>query len=164
MKIKTEFYCTLASHPVWQQWLRDIDEELYGVFIEKYRASKSCQGNARIMIDMLPEIEAHGLKSKLLDFLVKHFPNTVVRDGEDDYLLSIEKHFISQTLTFPRRIILTADGDDINKTLLKFLDGKIKYEYAVVSQKAYVEYLNAEDSEVQDKIPDTKWLLKRIKK
>ena len=161
MKIKTDLYCSLASHPLWQQWLKDTDENLYGVFIEKFRASKSCSNNARIMVELLPDIESAGLKDKLMNFLVVNFPNAVIRDDNSEYITSIERYFTGNTLTYPRRTILIADNAEINNLLLKFLDGKIQYEYMLAEGKAYIEYLNAEDIEVQGKIPETKWLLKR---
>jgi hypothetical protein len=164
MKIKTELYCSLASHPLWQQWLKETDENLYGVFIEKFRASKSCSNNARIMVDLLPDIEVAGLKEKLMEFLVINFPSAVIRDENTEYIASIERYFTGNTLTYPRRTILLADNADINNMLLKFLDGKIQYEYMLAEGKAYIEYLNVEDIEVQGKIPETKWLLKRIPK
>jgi hypothetical protein len=164
MKIKTDLYCSLASHPLWQQWLKDTDENLYGVFIEKFRASKSCSNNARIMVELLPDIESAGLKDKLMNFLVVNFPNAVIRDDNSEYITSIERYFTSNTFTYPRRTILIADNAEINNLLLKFLDGKIQYEYMLAEGKAYIEYLNVEDIEVQGKIPETKWLLKRIPK
>ena len=163
MKIKTDLYCSLASHPLWQQWLKDTDENLYSVFIEKFRASKSCSNNARIMVELLPDIESAGLKEKLMEFLVNSFPNAVIRDENTEYISSIERYFTGNTLTYPRRTILLADNAELNSLLLKFLDGKIQYEYMLAEGKAYIEYLNAEDIEVQGKIPDTKWLLKRKK-
>jgi len=163
MKIKTDLYCSLASHPLWQQWLKDTDENLYGVFIEKFRASKSCSNNARIMVELLPDIENSGLKDKLMNFLVVNFPNAVIRDDNSEYITSIERYFTGNTFTYPRRTILIADNAEINNLLLKFLDGKIQYEYMLAEGKAYIEYLNAEDIEVQGKIPETKWLLKRKK-
>jgi len=164
MKIKTDLYCSLASHPLWQQWLKDTDENLYGVFIEKFRASKSCSNNARIMVELLPDIENSGLKDKLMNFLVVNFPNAVIRDDNSEYITSIERYFTGNTFTYPRRTILIADNAEINNLLLKFLDGKIQYEYMLAEGKAYIEYLNVEDIEVQGKIPETKWLLKRIPK
>ena len=163
MRIKTDLYCSLASHPLWQQWLKDTDENLYSVFIEKFRASKSCSNNARIMVELLPDIESANLKEKLMEFLVNCFPNAVIRDENTEYISSIERYFTGNTLTYPRRTILLADNAELNSLLLKFLDGKIQYEYMLAEGKAYIEYLNAEDIEVQGKIPDTKWLLKRKK-
>jgi hypothetical protein len=161
MKIKTELYCSLASHPLWQQWLKETDENLFGIFIEKFRTSKSCSNNAKIMVELLPDIEIAGIKDKLMEFLVNNFPNAIIRDENTDYIASIERYFTGNTLTYPRRTILIAENTEINKLLLKFLDGKIQYEYMLAEGKAYIEYLNAEDIEVQGKIPDTKWLLKK---
>ena len=139
MKIKTDLYCSLASHPLWQQWLKDTDENLYSVFIEKFRASKSCSNNARIMVELLPDIESAGLKEKLMEFLVNSFPNAVIRDENTEYISSIERYFTGNTLTYPRRTVLFADNAEINNLLLKFLDGKIQYEYMLAEGKAYIE-------------------------
>ncbi len=116
------------------------------------------------MVDLLPDIEVAGLKEKLMEFLVINFPSAVIRDENTEYIASIERYFTGNTLTYPRRTILLADNADINNMLLKFLDGKIQYEYMLAEGKAYIEYLNVEDIEVQGKIPETKWLLKRIPK
>jgi hypothetical protein len=115
-------------------------------------------------VELLPDIESAGLKDKLMNFLVVNFPNAVIRDDNSEYITSIERYFTSNTFTYPRRTILIADNAEINNLLLKFLDGKIQYEYMLAEGKAYIEYLNVEDIEVQGKIPETKWLLKRIPK
>ena len=46
---------------------------------------------------------------------------------------------------------------------MKFLNGKIKYEFLIIKNRAFVEYLCIEDIEIKDSIPESKWLIKIIK-
>ena len=114
------------------------------------------------MLEILPLLENRGKKIVLAQFLAKHFPNMIALDEEDEELLRLEKYFLANALTFPRRMIIT-DADDINKVLMSFLDGKIQYEYVLVGNKAYVEYLTEEDTDIQKILPEGKWLLKAYK-
>jgi hypothetical protein len=112
------------------------------------------------MKETLPIIEKAGLMSALMDFVSRYFPNMVEMDELDAELISIERYFTGQTLTYPRRILIQGQPDNLNANLMKFLDGKIKYEYIISNGKALVEYLSEDDREIADKVPDTKWLIK----
>ena len=163
MKIKTDLFCSLSSHPLWHQWLKEQSATLFDRFMGQFKESKSCANNAKIMMDLLPYIEESGLKDALIKFLARVFPNMVEHDVEDEELLAVEKFFLSHALTYPRRVIIYVSPEIINEELNKVLDGKIKYEYIISGNKIYLEYLIFDDIEVQDKIPDSKWLLKSIK-
>ena len=163
MKIKTELFCSLASHPKWQEWLKNATDEIYQIFIDQFRKSTSCSNNAKIMIELLPLIKSAGLEDSLHSFLGDYFPNIIINDDEEEIIAPIEKYFYIKSLTYPRRIVIEADISSINDELMKFLIGKILYEFIIIKHRAFVEYLNPEDIEIKDNIPESKWLIKLIK-
>ena len=84
MKIKTELFCSLASHPKWQDWLKNTTDEIYQIFIDRFSKSTGCSNNARIMMEILPIIKSAGLEAELLLFLGDYFPNFLINDDEEE--------------------------------------------------------------------------------
>ena len=163
MKIKTELFCSLASHPKWQEWLKNTTDEIYQIFIDRFKKSTGCSNNAKIMIEILPLIHNAGLETNLYAFLGDYFPNILINDEEEQSILPIEKYFYIKSLTYPRRIVIEAEEKDLHFELSKFLNGKIQYEFLIIKNRAFVEYLNFEDIEIKNSIPESKWLIKAIK-
>ena len=163
MKIKTELFCSLASHPKWQDWLKDSTDEIYHIFIDRFKKSTGCSNNARIMIEILPLIKSAGLEVELLSFLGDYFPNILINDDEEESILPVEKYFYVKSITYPRRIVIEADISSLNDELMKFLNGKMQYEFLIIKNRAFVEYLCIEDIDIKDNIRESKWLIKMIK-
>ena len=163
MKIRTELFCSLASHPKWQEWLKNTTDEIYQIFIDKFKKSTGCSNNAKIMIETLPLINSAGLEDNLFTFLGDYFPNILINDDEEQSILPIEKYFYIKSLTYPRRIVIEAEPKDIHVELSKFLNGKIQSEYIIIKNRAFVEYLIIEDIQIMKSIPESKWLIKAIK-
>jgi hypothetical protein len=163
MKIKTELFCSLASHPKWQDWLKNTTDEIYQIFIDRFSKSTGCSNNARIMMEILPLLKAAGLEAILFSFLGDYFPNILINDDEEESILPVEKYFYVKSITYPRRTVIEADTSSLNDELMKFLNGKIQYEFLIIRNRAFVEYLCIEDIEIKDSIPESKWLIKMIK-
>ena len=164
MRIKVELFCSLASHPRWRQWLETTIPDIFNIFIERFKVSTSCANNARIMMDILPMIDKIGKTEDLENFLLTYFPNILEHDQDDEYLRSIERFFYNKMLTYPRRCVIEGDPNELNDKIAKFLDKKIQYEFSIVGSRVFVEYLEEQDAGLQNKIPESKWLLKEYKK
>jgi hypothetical protein len=166
VRVRVDKFCSLSTSPSWQAWLFHFDQGVYRKFIKKLQASRGCDQNKELMIDLLKEIETipQG-NDKLLDFLTKHYPYMLVDDegrrlprqqalaGLDD----IFEHYNPDILTYPRRFIITGAAHELNRKVKEFLLDKIQSDYVIVGDRAYIEYLKKEDASVKEQIPMRNW-------
>lgn len=124
--------------------------------------SRGCNQNRDIMIELLREIEKEGGTDKLFGFLQAHYPHMLV--GEDAPPPRVKMvddpifpYFNPALLTYPRRRII--EGENLKQRVQEFLLDKGTCDYAIVGDRAYVEYLDRKDAAIIDKIPLRNWLI-----
>lgn len=170
MKVKVEKFCALATSPSWQAWLFHFNADLYRRFIKRLQESRGCGQNRDLMIEILGEIDKLSGNEKLLGFLHQHYPHILINEappvraepspessrqvvGADE----IFEHYNPNLLTYPRRIIFTGSARELKTKVQSFLLDKIKSDSVIVGEKAYVEYLTADDAALKDSIPQKNW-------
>ena len=160
MRIKTEQFCSLATSPSWQAWLFHYDGDIYRRFIRRLQESRGCSENRELMKDLLGQIQKNGGSDAISDFLRKHYPHMieggVVANSDGDFD-NIFIHYNPIVLTYPRRIIFTGPSRELQKKVREFIIDKIKSDYIILGERAYIEYLEKIDEMIMNKIPLSNW-------
>lgn len=152
--LKIQQFCSLSTSAVFQAWLYKFNSDLYSAFIARLHKSGGCSENSDIMRSLLGDIVRFGGSDDLYSFLSKQFPFIidkveVVGDGV------VFKDFVAGVLTYPHRIIV--NGDNLQSTIKDIITDKSKYDFVIVGDVAYVEFLNADESHLIDKVPRGNW-------
>ena len=151
---------SLISSPDWQRWLYEFNVDIYNRFMNDLRNTTGCGRNKEIMERVLHEIERTGGSNKLGKFLRENHPHII----KESPTYSWQTTFKTGLLTFPRHKILQSDDPAaLVMRVNQFLSDKIKYEYVIVDDKAYIEYLEKGDESVLAKLPDDKWVLRKLR-
>ena len=66
-------------------------------------------------------------------------------------------HYNPIVLTYPRRIIFTGPSRELQKKVREFIIDKIKSDYIILGERAYIEYLKKIDEMIMNKIPLSNW-------
>lgn len=166
MKVKIRQFCSLATSPSWQAWLFHYNNDIYTKFIKSLRESHGCTDTRELMQELLIEIQNGGGGVELFEFLSKHYPymiesdnNENIEDGYDDIFV----HYNPKILTYPRRLILTGEKRELLKRIKEFLLDKIKSDYIIIRNKAYIEYLEKCDAALVDEIPIENWMISKYR-
>ncbi len=139
---------------------------IYKQFTTLMRASTGCTNNREIMLATLQQIKAEpNGEGELHAFLSINYPYMI--DGYVGQKKPIQNthgelfpNFNPKLLTFPHRLIFEDQpGLKLDRRVKSFLIDKVKYDYIIIGDKAYIEYLNTEDSKIIDKIPLKNWLI-----
>lgn len=159
MRIKTEQFCSLATSPSWQAWLFHYDGDIYRRFIRRLQESRGCSENKELMKDLLEQIQKNGGSDAVSDFLRKHYPHmieggTAASNSDFD---NVFVHYNPIVLTYPRRIIFTGPARELQKKVREFTIDKIKSDYIILGERAYIEYLDKTDEIIMSKIPLSNW-------
>lgn len=160
MKIKIGQFCSLATSQSFQLWLYNYSQDLYREFISKLHESHGCSYNKELMKELLNTIQKMGGDNNIAEFLVKNYPNMIegytsdVADHDDS---DIFDHYSPGVLTYPRRIIFVGTKKELQKRVREFVLDKIKSDYIIIGDKAYVEYLEKDDKSLLDQIPLRNW-------
>ncbi len=160
MKLKVELFCALATSISWQTWLYHFDAEIYRSFITKLYKARGCGENKIVMIDILEEIQKIGGDEQLLRFLNENYPHVINNEAK----AGIDKHGVfpgynENIVTYPHRKIFT-DKKEADKLISK----KGRYDYIIVGDLIYVEYLERSEDHLFDKIPDKNWQIAAYRK
>lgn len=168
MRIRVDKFCSLSTSPPWQAWLYHFNGDLCRRFLKRLQESRGCNHNRDLMMETLTEVEKLDGGDRLIAFLTQHYPHMLVaetgekvpaqaasaRVGSGD---EIFEHYNPNILTYPRRMIF--EGPDLQRVVRSFLVDKIKSDFVIVGDKAYVEYLTRDDSGVMNSIPVKNWLI-----
>jgi hypothetical protein len=160
MKIKVDQFCSLATSPTFQTWLYNHDGELYRRFMTRLRESRGCNDNRELMKSILAEIENQG---EIVSFLQKHYPTMIEGSVQAFAGDGVFTHYNPSILTYPRRIIFVGPKRELQKKVNDFLLDKIKGDYIIIGNRAYVEYLKKEDIVVSDQIPQHNWQIAKYR-
>lgn len=162
MKIKVEQFCALATSASWQAWLYKFDNNIYINFIDNLHKSKNCTQNREIMSDTLELIKRSGRSAELYEFLKQQFPYVIVEEGvttKTGDIHGVFPGYVNGLLTYPHRVILEAPENIIENRVKKFVRGKVKSDFLIIGQHAYIEYLDNSEKDLVNKIPDKNWLI-----
>jgi len=164
MKLRLNQFCNLATSPSFQAWLYNIDVEIYRAFQQNMRSARGCADNRDIMAETLHLLKESGKQTQLFDFLKANYPNVLgkVNVGHTQQGQVFPK-FNPNILTYPRRKILKDDGSGLKRKVNNFIIDKIKSDYIIVGNTAYIEYLCEEDRHLIDQISPNSWLVSQFR-
>ena len=174
MRIRIEQFCNLSTNNAFQSWLYKYDGDLYQDLVNHLRASRGCAHNREKMVDLVGKIEARpGGRSAVMEFLRTSFPAMLEMDeGITPPEAPITTNdsdvpfvFNGVQLTFPRRIILQhANLGVLQENVRNFVTGKLRVEYVIIGNKAYIEYVPVSHARVLGQIPEKNWRVVEFKK
>jgi len=173
MKILTEKFCILATSPSWQSWLYNYNTGLYDSFLAKLRVSAGCNANREIMADVLRKIDRLNGEGDLFDFLSVYHPDVIQEDITTEQIRSDSESFDVHNvfevykpdiITYPHRIIFVGSPDDLRQQIKEFIADKIKHDFIIIDDRAYIEYLTKSDLKIVDQIPEKNWQITTYRK
>jgi hypothetical protein len=152
-KIKSRQFCSLSREPKWQDWLRKNAVDLYDKLIAHLKTSKGCRANVDKMTEIQKELDKRHLLVDMVKFLKVEYPivlEEVYDDKPQPKMTKIEshndkavfKHYNPNLLTFPQKVIMTGDPNEIQRAVKEFIAGKISTDYLIIGNTAYVEYFH----------------------
>lgn len=150
-KLKIDRFCSLATSPSWQNWLFQFNQNVYRDFIKQLQSSHGCGHNQQIMTEVLKVVDGE----ELIDFLRKNHPHVLVEDKAKPIGSGIFENYNPSILTYPRRLIIV--GGDLQRKVDAFIADKVKSDYVIVDDKAFIEYLTINDAHLIDLIPVKNW-------
>jgi hypothetical protein len=167
VKVRIDKFCALSTSPPWQAWLYHFNNDLCKKFLKRLQESRGCNHNRDLMMETLTEIERLDGGDQLISFLTQHYPHMLVAEQGEKLATNTAKsgsdeifeHYNPNILTYPRRLIFTGAEHELRKRVQSFLVDKIKSDYEIVGEKAYVEFLNREDAAVAASVPIKNWLI-----
>jgi len=163
-ELKVSRFCSLATSTSWHTWLHNYDHKIYQDFIRQFKLSTGCQYNRELMVETLKKIDQRGGRALLIEFAKVHHPYTLEDEGNKPDNKQIFPGYVPGILTYPRRIILTGEPGRLEQLVRDFLVDKYKYDYVVVGDKAYIEYLLQQDVEIADQIAASCWYIANYRK
>ena len=179
MNIKVAYFCSLANHKEWKEWLKANAEELYYDLLETLKM-RSCRKNSDKMLEIYNKLYSIGLGNKLELLISSRFSNIIELESDEQSEKVIvsrsdkkkrvktklpsrkftnnatNKHGVFSSynpkiLTFPHKIILT--GDNLEEQVESFIRDKIGVDYIVVEDHAYIEYFLSKYGDIVDSVP-----------
>lgn len=165
MKLRLNQFCSLATSPSFQSWLYSIDKEIYRIYQRHMKISRGCADNKEVMEETLQLLHEANKYIELISFLRSNFPNVIegevtrpqIKEGE------VFPRFNPNVLTYPRRKIISGKNPHLKRKVNSFLVDKVKSDYIIIGDTAYIEYLNKEDRHLADKIAPTGWLISQYR-
>ena len=166
MKLRIGQFCSLAASPTFQSWLYKTDIDVYRIYQRQMRSSKGCAENKTVMEETLQLLRDANKEVELYTFLKAAYPNMIegyvsrptIAEGD------VFPEFNPDILTYPHRIIFEGLKEPyLKRKVQSFLLNKIKSDYIIIDDKAYVEYLSEDDKQVVDQIPLSNWLVSQYR-
>ena len=162
MKINPKEFCYLSQSEVFLDWLYSISPPLHSGLVEHLRKALGCGSNKQAMLNLLKQITQNSIwVASLGNFLRDNFPAIII---EDDVQV-INKHgvfdYYDPTLsTYPRRFSIVDEGN-LKEAVLNFCAKQGYCDYAIVDDRAYIEYLPPDLMGIKGSIPMQNWQVKR---
>jgi hypothetical protein len=175
MKIKVNSFCSVSRHPAWHAFLGRVSPDILEDLKVFLRTNTGCKSARIKMVEIYQKLYARGKDSEFEDFIRQQFPymeehsesNTKscavrpkpkprrkkIAKQENLNRHGVFKSYQPSLLTFPHRLILVDNNDErLLKSVSQFLSDKIKIDYIIIEDRAYVEYLLPKYAEVQNKL------------
>lgn len=175
-QIKVDQFCGLSTSPAWQAWLYRFSADLYQELAAHLRTSKGCGANRDKMMELMTRINATPQGSdKLLEFLRGSFPHVVEQAAPQAAVPQVVsaptparvpfERYDPRLLTFPRRQMFEGqDQSELTRRVHAFLADKVRSDWVIVGDKAYVEYVPSEHARVAGSVPEKNWLVTKWKR
>lgn len=122
--------------------------------------SKNCSENRSIMISLLDKIVARGGQTLLYAFLSEKFSYIVHNVDPKMDQHGVFPGFIPGLLSYPRRMIFRGAPATLESVIDKFVSDKTYHDSIILDNVAYIEYLNQNEVDLIDKIPEGNWMIK----
>lgn len=175
--IRVESFCALSGNSQWQNWLYKYDITLYNELIAHLRVSRGCGHNREKMIDLMGKIEARpGGRDVIVEFLRANFPSMLDYAGAPVskpapsavpgvQLPQVPFEWNGNSLTFPKRAVLdNPDPAALRAEVDRLVSDKLRYDFVILQDKAYVEYVPANHAKILDQIPVSNWKVSLFKR
>lgn len=183
MKIKVNSFCGVSRNPTWHSFLGRISQPLLDDLQSFLRTNRGCGSAKTKMVEVYRKIYELGKGAEFENFIQQHFPYMIDQDQmpqvqaqpqapgkscskpvrhripeqkENINKHGVFKHYQPSILTFPHKLILVDNNaSKLMKSVEQFLADKIKIDYIIVEDRAYVEYLLPKYANIQSKMsPD----------
>lgn len=174
MNIKADQFCGLSTSPTWQAWLYKFSPELYSELATHLRTSKGCGANRDKMMDLMAKIRTMPTgPDSLLGFLQTSYPHmidkspaiTATEPARPSGASVPFEHYDPKLLTFPRRLVLgDTDLPALHRKVRSFLSDKVRSDWAIVGNRAYIEFVPSEHARIAANIPEKNWLVTKWKR
>ena len=118
------------------------------------------------MQNLLSAIKKRDDKELLYDYLHLHHPSIIRTNINETYERDyIFPNYNPHIQTYPRRVILFHnDSRKLAARVKSFIKDKMINDYIIIDNRAYIEYLNTNESDLVEKIPKKNWLIARFRK
>jgi hypothetical protein len=181
VKIRVDQFCNLSTDAKWQAWLWYFDQAMYQDLATHLRTSKGCGQNREFMIKLMGRVNGViGGQEKLLEFLQQNYPHMVesVTPVEASEPVRYQRPVMApaqvsppferydpRMLSFPRRNVLqSSDLSELNRRVRAFVSDKVRSDWVIIGDKAYIEFVPSEHAGVAANIPDKSWLVTKWKR
>jgi len=175
-KLRISEFCALARNQKWQEWLKSTDKQSYNDLLAVLQNPQGgCKKNTAKMIQIRDTLHKQGKDDALFEFLNNEFPTVLEQEklvlrkakGQSGPATistskSANKHGIFKlynptVLTFPQKlIIIDKDHASLEKKVKHFLSNKVKSDYLIIEDRAYIEYFKSEYRREAEKFPKEK--------
>lgn len=166
MKIDPDEFCYLAKSETFLVWLRGTDANLYADLVNFLKSGQGCTANKKKMLAVLNILIQNRASAMALEqFIRQNFPamiigpRTAISKGTNKH--QVFSYYDPALTTFPRRMILV--GADLPKKIRDFCSKQFYYEYVIVEDYAYIEYIPPEAVSLKSSIPDKNWQIRSFK-
>ena len=165
MKLVLSQLCNLSISQSWHNWLYDFDKNIYTHFIQMMRDAKNCSDNKKVMLKIVNEIRRSEDAAIFYEYLHLNHPLAITGHRYDNAVNQVFKDYDPNIKTYPKRIIMSNDNEKILLNRVRsFTRNKICCDYIIIDDKAYIEYLDNDELEVIDSIPNKNWLIAAYRK
>lgn len=169
MRVKNGQFCSISKKKEWQEWLANIDEDLYDMLMTVVNERRGCRTNKEIMMKIYRLLYERGHGADFEQFIDNHFPwmiesrrnhisSKICKVRSSTNCKEINKHKVFKSyrpdlLTFPHKLILVDDVNVIEERVKAFVADKILIDYIIIDDHAYIEYLQPKYADLIDEIP-----------
>lgn len=172
-QIRSDQFCALARDSQWQSWLGDVAPDLSEMLLKHLKKNKGCKSNKEVMQIIRRKLDERDLSVKLALFLRQVFPLALrpvitIEDNKTEpeppkiqKVNEMNKHKVFRTykphiLTFPHKLIMRNGNPALlEKKVKSFIRTKIRADYIIVEDTAYIEYFDPRFRDEADKIDPT---------
>ena len=165
MKLVLSQLCNLSISKSWHNWLYDFDKNIYTNFIQLMRESKNCSDNKKAMLIIVNKIKEGQDAAMFYEYLHLNHPLAITGHKFDKEVNRVFEDYDPNIKTYPKRVIMSNNNKKALLNRVKsFARNKICCDYIIIDDKAYIEYLDNDELDIIDNIPNKNWLIAAYRK
>lgn len=179
MEIYTHSFCSISRNDDWQAWLKATATDLYTDLSKTLSSKSGCKANSNKMQEIYSKLYTRGLGPAFEDFVTRrlpwlvktqtgqpktHKPITVQKPAPKEKstipaeFAKLNKHKVFESynpnlLTFPQKLILTGDSEQLYPRVQLFCKDKLAVDYIIIEDHAYIEYFLPKFTSIIDRYP-----------